>query len=213
MERELIEADLAEFIEGETWPEPDENGEPTPLPDPTSVSGVLRRMKRLDREAAQINEVAGNEIMRIQRWRDDRLAGIERDVSWANKALENFTRLFCEATKKKSLALSDGTLKLIPPRDRVVVVDEDEFMAWALTGDPADPDTTVAHPEVVRIKYAVDMVAIKKIEQPTQPERAGTDPANPTFVRPVVLPGGEVVPGVVIERNALAGFNVTLGED
>lgn len=222
MERELIEADLAEFIEGETWPEPDEQGDPTPLPDPTSVSGVLRRMKRLDREAAQINEVAKYEVERIKAWQADRLGIIAKDVSWAERALENFMVLFNQATKKKSLALADGTLKLTGPSDRVVVVDETAFLEWAIGNDGgillADAATQAAHPEVLRAKYEPDKTAIKKLETGTaepavDKQGDGIVILDSVMAKPVLLPGGELVPGVEIRRDVNDRFNVTLGDD
>ena len=124
MDRADVERDLDEFVEGDVWPEPQEDGEPTPLPDPTAVSGVLRRLKRLAADAALIQQVAADDVARINAFTEDRLSGIESQRRWGERSLENFMRIFGPSAKKRSLKLSDGTLKLTKPSERVVVTDE-----------------------------------------------------------------------------------------
>ena len=219
MDRADVERDLDEFVEGDVWPEPQEDGEPTPLPDPTAVSGVLRRLKRLAADAALIQQVAADDVARINAFTEDRLSGIESQRRWGERSLENFMRIFGPSAKKRSLKLSDGTLKLTKPSERVVVTDEKAFLEWAGVkhaepevegGDVPPPDVSnITQPDFVRVKPEINKSALKSLDRgPNSIDReAGTVTA------PLLLPGGEMIPGVVIEHDIDDKFGITLGED
>lgn len=211
-DRDLIERDMDDYVVGENWPEPDPAGDPIPLPDPTAVSGTLRRLKRLAADADAINEVTDAEIRRLEQFRSDRLAGIQREIEWGERAVENFMRLFGPAAHKKSLPLADGTLKLSAPRDKVVVTNEPAFLAWAI-GDAnriADPTAVPAHPELIRAKYSLVADATKPLARAMVPDAQ----ADETIKRSVLaLPDGTLVPGVEIHTEKEDTFKVTLGDD
>ncbi len=214
--RELIELDLDEYVEGESWPEELEDGAPGPLADEEALQGVLRRLKRLDREAATVTDVAKVEVERITGWRDDRLAGIAKQRAYGERAVEAYTRGRAAANPraKKSVSLPDGTAKLSKPQEKVEVVDEATFLAWAVeqgTDELADGTVvdiiTVHHPALVRVTFAPVKDALKALDHGAEETADGITSAG------LALPGGELVPGVEVRRPAQDNFKVTLTAD
>lgn len=210
MDRNLIESDLDEFTEAGSWPEPDEHGEPTPVADATAVAGVVSRLKRLTEERAQIVDVAQAQIDRIVAWRDDRSAGIDRDIAWGERSIENFMRTYAASSHKKSLPLPDGTPKLSAGREKVEVVDDAAFLSWALGIDvetpTITPDLVPAHPEVLRVTYAPNKTALIGLARGKKMTEDGIE------IHLLSLPDGEMVPGVEIRRNATDSFSVKISE-
>ena len=213
-DRQLLERDLDEFVEGDTWPVPDEGGEPLPLKDEAQVAGVLRRLKALDREAQTIADVAKGEIERIAQWRDDRLGGIDKERAYGERAVEAFHRRHVATTPgaRKSLSLPDGTLKLAKAQEKLDVVDEEAFLAWAVTTtkDERVHVYEVTQPALVRVHIEPDKAAIKTLPRGFQ--QAGEEGADQVRTE-VVTPDGEIVPGVQIVRPAYDRFNVKLTDD
>lgn len=255
-DRADIEAEMDAYMEGEYWPAEvlaptggtDEEGvdeiapEPEAVPNHTAANGIFRRLKRLGNEAAMVNRVVDDDVARLEAFRRDRLAGIERDVAWAARALEPYARAVIPGTGKKSLALPDGTLKLKAPPEKgsIVVTDLPAFLAWAYGIDPVDDglwvgdlpdpaDDPVVHRlfaeavvgfivyalraaaprgELLRVKAEPAAAELAKLE------RGPWEPAEDGKVRaPLLLPHGEMVPGVVAERPAQDKFDYQLGED
>lgn len=220
MDRADVEQDLDEFVEGEAWPEALESGEPVPVPDPTAVSRILRRLKRLDRDKALIQKVADDEVARITAFTEDRVSGINREIAWGEQALENFMRIHGEATKKRSLPLADGTLKLTKPSERVEITDPRAFLEWCGVVFPPDvdgktqpPDVgSLTHPEFIKLEPVPIKTPIK-----TLLTRGPENKEVPDIVSMDLLfgPKGqtEIVPGVAIVKDAADNFNIVLGAD
>lgn len=215
--RELIERDMDDYVEGESWPEAesdlDDSG-PIPPADPTAVSGIIRRIKRLDRDRAEINEVTDTEIRRLEGFRADRIAGIDREIAWGERAVEAFMRQYTAVTHKKSLRLADGTPALRKPSTKVVVVDERAFLAFAIgivsPEELTSPTVVPVHPELLRAKYSLIADEARALTQ--RPALDST--VDETIARTVVaLPDGTVVPGVEIHTPKQDTFNLTLGAD
>jgi Bacteriophage Mu Gam like protein len=216
MDRELIEADLDEYEE--TWPEPvfDEETHvdvPERLADDKAVQGVLRRLKRLHRDQMQIIDVGSAEVARIKAWVEDRVGGIQREIDWGEKACEAYWRTH-GSTKKRSLPLPDGTLKLAKTKTHVEITDLEAFMEWVIERRPPIPGTKfdfeqirVFHPDLVRVTIEPNKTALGALEHGFEWEDDGIMHA------PLSLPGGELVPGVEIQRDATDRFNVTLTDD
>lgn len=224
VDRALLEQLLDEYLEGESWPrhvetddgQYDEDAPETPK-DVITAAGIMRRLKRLDREATAIADVAQVEIDRISRWRDDLVAGHERERAWGERALEAFMRNHHEASHKLSLPLADGTLKLRNPSKggKIVIDDEAAFIAWAKqhdavgTGDPAQPPSPV-NPKPVPSKTVIGEW-YKTGKEPIA--RTIDDDGVEADVYPILGPDGGPIPGINRVVAVASKFSVTLGED
>jgi hypothetical protein len=212
-QRRTIEADLDAFEADEAWPDnvgvTDAAEEPAPIPDQRAAAGVMRRVRRLYAERAELEDTAQGQIDRIERWRDDRVSGIEREISWGERALDVFARRMLLGKKKRSVPLPDGTLKLRAPSERCVVTDPAAFAEWAYTIDEETGAVTLHHPETVRVKVEPALDSIKK-----NAER------SPSFVtgeaevgQAVSLHGGELIPGIEIRRGTADSFGIDLAAE
>jgi hypothetical protein len=211
MERELLERDLDEFVEGDNWPEPMANGSPTPVADGQAVAAVVNRLKRLHAERREILDVAQAQIDRINEWCADRVAGIDRDIAWGERSIEHFMRGYAETSHKKSLSLPAGTPRLTAAREKVEITDNEAFLSWAL-GVPgvtaARPaDLVPAHPELLRARYEADKTALSNLKRGPKTVEDGTE------YTPLLLDGGELIPGVTVMRSATDTFTVKINED
>jgi hypothetical protein len=165
--------------------------------------------------------VATDELARIVAFRDDRLAGIERDIAWGKRSLENYIRsVNQERPKVRSLRVANGKIGLTKTTFSVEVVDEKAFLEWcgvtfppAVEGETPPPDVSkISHPEFVRLKPEPAKAAIAKLTPASLEE---TTPDG--IVQNQLLYGGdgsaELVPGVLIRREKADRFNVTLGSE
>lgn len=213
VDRELIERDLDDFVEGEAWPEALEDGESAPVMDPTTATRILRRMRRLSNEVAAIVDTADNELARIALWRDDRVSTIQKQIDWAGRSLEYFAREAIPGSGRKSLPLPDGTLKLTGPGKGTVVVENDEaFINWAndrgLIGDENDPNVVMAVLTVSKTQIG------KLLVQDDEPMAVEIeDDGTETKVYGFKTHDGDGVPGVTRRIAARDKFGYVIGED
>jgi hypothetical protein len=224
MPRADIERELADFLAGESWPDEDEHGDPVPVQSLEKANDILRRLKWLTEERDNILASTADEIARIQQFRDDRVAGVNREIAWGERSVENFMRSLNEAKPRvKSQKLSNGVLKLTKPSERVTVVDEKAFLEWCgvVFPEPTVPDgekpqpivANLAHPEFVRLKPepAKSVVKAQLTKGVEEPGLDGTVTA--ALLLDLGEDGIEIVPGVVIEHDRLQKFDVVLGAE
>lgn len=213
VDRQLIERDLDEFVEGEAWPEALEDGESAPVMDPTTATRILRRMRRLTHEVAAIVDTAENELARIAQWRDDRVATIQKQIDWAGRSLEPFARDVIPGSGRKSFPLPDGMLKLASPGQGKVIVEDDEaFINWAndrgMVGDDNDPNVVMAVLTVSKTQIT------KLLEQDAMPMAVEIeDDGSETNVFGFHTHDGDPVPGVTRRVAAKDKFGYVIGED
>lgn len=135
-----LQDDLDAFVGDDDYP-PDE---PPPVPeDVDGVSRLLRRVRGFERSAEEIRALAQAEIDRITAWREDRVAGLDRQISFFGRSLETYMRGHHEATgrKVKTLNLPNGVLKVREARttldvendEKVAAIVEDQRPAWVKT--------------------------------------------------------------------------------
>lgn len=157
--------------------------EAPPIPaDADEANRWLRRLARLDADAAEVEAIARAEIDRVTAWKADRLSGIDRARSWAESVLDGWTRAQHAAGGAQSVSLPNGTVALRrapagSARPLVIEVGSDvEIQAWlARLSD--------AHPTWVKERLSLDKNAVKAA---TTPDGAG---------RPVTA-DGEVIEGL-----------------
>ena len=208
----LLEQDLDEYIEGESWPQPDDQGEPIPPADEAAAAGIMRRMHRLEREAKTINAVADADVSRINAWRADRLGTVQRDIAWAKRSLESFARVFMPPRKRRTYATPDGTLKLTKPgTGSVVFTSESTLIAWVET-EGIDMNLDEGTAPIVTYTPSVSKIAITKrfeAKQTGTTIEAGIEYDIYKFVGP----GGEAVPGVIRRVPSQDRFDLNLAEE
>lgn len=110
-----------------------------PAPDEEFADKLLYRARRLREEAARIRQHAQRRIDEMRAWEADRTAGITADQARVRRSLEGFARAFIPRTKRKSLPLANGTLKLTAPgAGRIEIDDERAVVAWCEENGRAD---------------------------------------------------------------------------
>lgn len=87
----------------------------------------LRALGHWRYEVEQINAHAKKEIDRINEWRDEEVAKLQKKIAWHESGLI----AFLQVQGKKTIKLINGTLKRIKGRDRVDVLDADALTKWA----------------------------------------------------------------------------------
>lgn len=177
---------------------------PTEIPpgDLDLANRILRRYRRLERDAEGIANLCAVEVRRITAWRDRRTAGIQREMERLEGLLGEFMRAVKARSygKVKSLQLPNGTLKLQAPssRPRVEVVEPGAFRVWAHQNAP-DLLLPPKPPEA-------DRSALAKISQLVPTEDSPRPDGTIAYV-PYV--DGEQVPGVLLLRDTVDRFRVS----
>lgn len=160
--------DFAAWIEDRDAPAPDLDRDPTPPQNPAEAAAYLRKIERLDAEAAEVKEFYAAEVSMLDAWKADRLAAVERARTWLETALEGWFRARRRDGGTKTLRLPHGTLKLTAPSSRRSVV-----------FDPGDTPVhealaavlTVDH-RLVRVKLELDRKAVADLCEPGPDDQA-----------------------------------------
>ena len=85
---------------------------------------ALTVIASIEEKAAEIEQIAEEEIKLITDWKESELAKLQRQESWLSFQLENFLK----TTKESTLNLAHGVIKVRKSRDKVTVVDEEKFL-------------------------------------------------------------------------------------
>lgn len=240
VDRELIEKDLDAFVEGDTWPIPNEDGTPKTPGDERAAQGILRRIKALQRERETIVDVAKGEIARMTEWRDDRVRGIDSEIEYGDRSLEAFARTRpARARATKMVPLPDGNLTLTKTVYSVVITDEPAYLLWA-SGVPLEDvwvGDLVEKSKRTEQEHAAFIFAVRQaLQERVRGVLAHADylrvsvEVDKTALKAVVdkgaefeddgvkhrslaTPEGEEIPGARLERPAPDRFGVTLASD
>jgi|ERR1041385_977285 hypothetical protein len=90
---------------------------------------VLAALEILEQKAAEVNELADQEIKIVEDYRQAELERIEKKASWLAQNLEGFMRASNRDDPTcKSIALPHGSLKLRLGREKVEVIDLTKFI-------------------------------------------------------------------------------------
>lgn len=125
MADQALRDDFDAFMAGDDYGYDDDPDVELPPPEGAAqANGLLRSIRRLERDAAEIVALYANEVERARRFRDDRLAGIEREIDRRARLLEGFARAHLRGRRTKTQQLPTGTLSLRAGRAKVHVIDE-----------------------------------------------------------------------------------------
>ncbi|MFP5327750.1 MAG: host-nuclease inhibitor Gam family protein [Acidimicrobiia bacterium] len=124
------------------------------------ASWAMRRLAALEAEKARLARAADAEAERVERWLEQSLKPLVHDEAFFKSALTEYLRHIRdergedpEKPKTLTYKLPTGTIVGRRPPERIEVLDEEKFIAWAKAN---------GHPELVRVKEEVDKQAIKK---------------------------------------------------
>lgn len=160
------------------------------------ASKELRKLARVEREAAEVRAVYDARRAADDAFLADRMRGIESKRRWITVGLELFMRAEAQRSRIKSLALPDGVLALTKARTRV-------------EGNP-DLIPEDQKPFLVRWKAEIDKPAVS--QRLTQGAVIGDEGADGTVRRFALGADGEPVPGVWFVTADAPMFKVTLTE-
>lgn len=177
---------LEEFLIGEPESEGgDDAVRELEIPDNIEAADwQLRRLARLRRLMAENDALAAVEIERVRAWVAGENARLERQATFYEQALTAFhAQLLDGDPKRKTINLPAGSLKARKHPDSVVVLDAEQFVAWALD----------ERPELVRTKVEPNKSEIKRLLS-VGPLADDVDPGH-VLVDPT---SGVTAPGVVL---------------
>lgn len=178
----------------ETWRElddyvasqdlPDFDGEPIPAESLDQANRWLRAIKRIDRQVAEIREVATAERQRIGEWEAEQVAAVSKNRAWLERSVELLARaLFRRDPKVITRSLPNGTFTLAHQQPAWSYEDESAFVEWAREHGRGDllniPDPPPPKPDKNAVKKAFNVAG------------------KPGDTVPVVVDGVEV-PGLTV---------------
>jgi hypothetical protein len=88
---------------------------------------ILAALAVLEHSAEDVNKLCDTEISIIEEYRATELQKIEKKASWLAYQLEQFIR----STNEKTINLPHGVIKLRLGRDKIEIVNLDEFIPFA----------------------------------------------------------------------------------
>lgn len=154
---------------------------------PPALDGIdqadraLRRLSSVHTEMRRVENVAAEEVRRIEAWKADRLAVLERQEKFWRESLEAWHRATFRRDGVQTVRLPCGTLKLTKARSRV---------------DGAEPPED-APEQLVRVRITRQWDKVEAAKR-TVPGPGPIDQTDDHWVHPAIDPStGEVVPGLV----------------
>jgi phage host-nuclease inhibitor protein Gam len=85
---------------------------------------ALTVIASIEEKAAEIEQIAEEEIKLITAWKESELEKLRKKESWLSFQLEQYMR----TTGENTLNLAHGVIKVRKSRDKVTVVDEEKFL-------------------------------------------------------------------------------------
>lgn len=159
------------------------------------ATAALRRIAREQRELDRIAAAAQAERDRILEWESRAASIVQNRVQFLTDSLTDYYRQLERSNPKlaQTYKLPTGAIKKAKSPDKVVVTDEEAFIAWAKEN----------RPQALTIKPKVSEVKGKGFLRETTPETPVVSVVDGTT--------GEFVPGVQAERGETR-YSVQVGE-
>lgn len=147
--------------------------------DISALNWALRKLAALDRQEAEINELARQEVERIEEWRKKRLESVARSREYLTFLIEEYAR------EQRAL---DPKWKASTPYGRVSFRRQQPKWHWKDDQVLVDWLERAGYTDMVRVKKEPEKAVLKKRFSLADDGRV-IDPET-----------GEVVPGVVVEE-------------
>lgn len=151
--------ELDAFVLGDSDDDYESQPDETP-PVPEDADGanrLLRRIRGFERLIDEAREVAFAELERIQKWYDDRTAGMRSQIAYNERSLEQWMRSEHAASGRKTVKLPNGEARVREAKARIAVHDEQATIVQFIESD---------QDAWVRFKREVDKVAMMKTVVP-----------------------------------------------
>lgn len=156
-------------------PEGEEERQRFQITDNGGAVWALRKLAKIQRQAAEIKATADAEVFKVKAWEQDELQKLQHDVDYFNGLLEAYHRRLVESDPdRRTIKLPGGELQ-IRAQQPEWRLDEATFLSWAKAN----------RPDLVRVKEEPDKATLKKVAKIV--EDLAVDPAT-----------GEAIPGVQI---------------
>ncbi len=127
---------LEDHLEHATAPADLGGGERFFINDESSAEWAARKLSRAQARLTEINDLASEQIHRINDWADDVRKDPDRDVEFFTSLLTDWLRKVRQDNPDtKSIKLPSATIKSRAGRTTVEVADEQAFIEWALLND------------------------------------------------------------------------------
>lgn len=185
--------------------------------EPDTANRILRRLRAVKRRRADDAAVAKAEKDRIDGWLTARTDRYDTETARLEATLEDYMRARNAADPKaKTLALPNGTLKLRPTRNRVIMETPLEFLEWVLARISAEECVDVKaglaalhKSPLIKVTAAPSLTGIAKAveEGPATVDDAGVRAATP------IIGTAEIVPGVSLQRLVADSFSLTIDDN
>lgn len=167
--------DLSDF-------DPEALADDFPVANADDANRLLWHLRRVQTEIRTVGDLYDAERARLDDWRQSRLEPLTGRAEGLERALEGWAR----ANGAKTTNLSNGVLRLRPPRSHVEIGDASAFTEWALHAGRYDLlSTTPAKVELARLGRQPSDIMSGDEEDPARCEHVVTDE-------------GELVPGVTV---------------
>ena len=158
------------------------------IEDDGGAEWALRRLAKLEERARGVKLLAEEEREKLKMWEESELHRLESDGEHLRDLLREYhTRLLLEDDRRRTVRLPHGTMAIRKLPDKWEI-DPDAFLIWAKANAPA----------------LVKVVELPKLAEAKQALKPLSDLSAqvPGSVTAAVSEDGEIVPGVVIERQA-----------
>lgn len=174
----------------------EQDGSYTPPDNADDANRMLRRLRSHDARRAEVVDRYDAEVRMLTAWRDDRVAGIDRETAALDRALEGWMRDRNIRAGVVTEHLPTGELWLRAGRPSLVVEHDDDAVQWSRD-----------HDVPVRTKYEVDKIALGAVVT-AGPVTASADAGPDHVYHLAVTEDGEVVPGVLVRKPVRRTFSV-----
>lgn len=154
----------------------DTDAEPPRIESHADADRLLFLIRRADAQMAEIEQTAAEQIKLVNAWKEDRLAGHQRTIAWAQRSLEGWARGLLARGGGPTWTLPHGIVKLLKPRARLVVENEAALLGWL--------DKLGGGEQFVKVERSPKLQDLKKLVQGLPDGRVK------------VKGDGEIVPGV-----------------
>lgn len=147
------------------------------LRDDDHANRLLRALRRARDRKANVVEVAEAETTRILDWMDDRVATIDADIGRIEGQLQRYHEaVLTQDARRKTIKLSNGTLKSTAQAPEWTYPDEAAFLAWARENAPELVRPPVPGSETID-KNAVKQTLVIRDEK-SNPVKFGVHPTT-----------------------------------
>lgn len=221
---DFVAAAVEEFTEEEV--SPPENAQ--------QAARMLRALAALERDRAECAAVFDGELAKLQEWREDRMAGLDRLAVGLEFAIESWWRAQASERSVASLILPEGRLELGQTPPSIVLEDSVAFAGWelqqtavevaklvvSLLRDAGQTPAWLSHDDAAKVvqaaresEYCRSSFEVSKTALKAKTEKGHVQHSDDQYFYAQAVLDGEIVPGVAYRTERTKRFRINLTED